>query len=305
MIGTIRLADMALFAQVAEAGSFTGAARSLGIPKQTLSRRVSELERALSVQLLHRTTRRLRLTDVGAAYLARCVEMVRLAEDANRVVKDAGAEPSGLLRVTADPLFGEAFVAPLVIEYAQKWPRVQIEVLLTRRRVDLVEEGFDVAFRVGTIEDRRLTATRLGPATVRYCASPSYVRAHGAPKRPQELSSHECLVVQADGEPARWPIQGKTGMKLVPVKGRLRFNSFSMAYAAALAGLGIGLFPDFTCSDDLRRKRLVAVLEPGQVAVGAVWLVHPAERYLAARVRSFVALASARLGARPPWVSRD
>lgn len=297
----MKLEDMRLFAQVAEARSFSAAARKLGIPKQTLSRRVSELEEALDVQLLHRTTRRLHLTDVGAAYAERCAEVVRLAEEANEAVTEARQVPRGRLRVTADPTFGEAFVTGLIIEYARRWPEVQVEVVLTQRKVDLVEEGFDVAFRVGRAEESTLTATRLGPARVRYCASPAYLARHGTPTTPEELARHECLLVGSDGAPVRWPFRGRKGDVLLPVPGRLRFNSHAMAHAAALAGLGIALFPEFACADDLRRKRLVPVLEEQAVDVGAVWLLHPPQRYLSARVRTFVELALERLARQPPW----
>jgi DNA-binding transcriptional LysR family regulator len=298
---TIKLEDMRLFAHVAAAESFTMAARLLGVPKQTLSRRVGELESALGVQLLQRTTRRMRLTEVGAAYAAQCNEVIRLADDANRSVTDARRDPKGVLRITADPLFGDAFLGSIVLEYARLWPDVEIEVLLTRRRVDLVEEGFDAAFRIGLVDDKRLSTTRLLPARVRYCASPKYVRERGAPRTAAELRGHECLVVQGDGEPSRWPVPGKKGLTLVPVRGRLRFNSFAMTYSAALAGLGIGLFPDFACSADLRRKNLVTVLEPSGIDVGAVWLAYPAQRYLASRVREFVDLTVDRLGRKPSW----
>src|SRR5262249_53309451 len=144
-----------------EAGSFTAAARTSGVPKQTLSRRVAELERALGARLLHRTTRRLRLTDAGAAYAARCAEIERIAEEANRAAADTQEVPRGTLRVTADPVFGEAFLTDLVLDYAQAWPEVRLEVVLTRRRVDLVEEGFDVAFRVGQVDDPALSGFAL------------------------------------------------------------------------------------------------------------------------------------------------
>ena len=298
----MRLEDMRLFAKVAEARSFTAAARGLGMPKQTVSRRVAELEQALDVKLLHRTTRRLHLTELGSAYALRCAEVVRLAEEANRAVTDAQQVPRGTLRVTADPVFGEAFVTALVIEHARRWPEVQVEVVLTSRRVDLVEEGFDVAFRVGQVGSTELSAVALGPARVRYCASPAYVKAHGAPEVPGDLRDHQCLHVSPEGSPGRWPFRGKQGPALVPVGGRLRFNSFAMAYQAALAGLGIAICPELTCAEDLHQGRLRALLQEFTVDVGSVYLVHPTHRYLTARVRTFVELARARL-ARAPWTA--
>lgn len=298
---TVRLEDMRLFAAVAEAKSFTAAGRRLGMPKQTLSRRIAELEAELDAQLLIRSTRTLKLTDVGGAYAVRCAELVRLADEANRSVTDTRQTPSGRLRVTADPTFGDAFVGSVVNEYARKWPKMEVEVVLARRRMDLIEEGLDVAFRIGQVGDPRLTATSLGPARVRYCASPSYVRRRGKPRTPDELPKHELVVVTVEGAPAQWPFATSAGLKLVTVEGRLRFTSFGMAHAAVLAGLGIGIFPEFACADDLRRKRLVSVF-PDAVAVGAVWIAYPTQRYLSARVRSFVDLAVARMRTAQPWV---
>jgi DNA-binding transcriptional LysR family regulator len=296
------LEDMRLFAKVAEARSFTSAARLLGVPKQTLSRRVAELEQELGVQLLVRTTRRLHLTDVGAAYAARCAELVRLAEEANHAVTDTLQEPKGVLRVTADPVFGEAFVTGLVVEYARRWPQVQVDVVLTKRHVHLLEEGFDVAFRIGKVEDPALTATSLGPARVRYCASPEYLERRGVPTNPEQLQQHECILVVSEGAPVRWPFRGPKGDLLVPVSGRLRFNNFAMAHAAVLQGLGIAIFPEFACAADIQQGRLVPILEDWGVEVGAVWLVHPTHRYLTARVRTFVELALERLAHEQPWV---
>lgn len=298
----MKLDDMRLFAEVARAQSFTAAARALGVPKQTLSRRVAELEHALGVTLLHRTTRKLHLTELGAAYAERCMELVRLAEEADRAITESQLVPRGLLRVTADPLFGEAFLGRVVIEYASRWPDVSVEVLLTRRRVSLVEEGFDVAFRVGHLDDPTLTARKLGPARIRYCASPAYLKRRGTPETPEDLGAHECIAVTAEGAPVQWPFAGRRSPKLVPVSGRLRLSSSALAHEAALAGLGIALFPEFACADDIRRGRLVPVLDEHVVDVGAVWLVYPTNRYLSARARTFLDLAIERLGVSPPWV---
>jgi DNA-binding transcriptional LysR family regulator len=304
MKGTIRIEDMRLFAKVAEAKSFTLAARALGVPKQTLSRRIGELERALGVQLMHRTTRRLQLSAVGAAYAERCAEIVRLAEEANRAASDADDTPRGSLRLTADPLFGEAFVTDLVVEYARRWPETRVEVVLTRRRVDLVEESFDLAFRVGQADDTTLSGVDLGAARVRYCASPGYVARRRAPTRVEDLRSHDCIVVAAGGAPAEWPFPAPNRPRLVPIAGRLTVTSFAMARAAALADLGVALFPEFACAEDLRNGRLVPVLDGCIVDVGRVWLLYVARHSLPARLRAFVDLARERLAPRP-WEVRE
>jgi DNA-binding transcriptional LysR family regulator len=289
----MRLEDMRLFAAVAAARSFTAAARALGIPKQTLSRRISELEADLGVRLLHRTTRRLHLTDVGAAYAERCADIARLADEANRAVTEAATKPRGLLRVTADPELGESFLGGIALDYARRYPDVELEILLTRRRVRLIEEGFDIALRVGWVDDTTLTATRLGPARVRYCASRDYLRRRGTPRTPADLADHDCLVLLADDVPMRWPFRGRRGPDLHAVTGRLRFSSINLTRTAALAGLGIAIFPEFMCLADLRARRLLSVLDDWRIDAGAVWLVHPAGRYLAARVRAFAELAIA------------
>ena len=300
----MNLDDLRLFAKVVEAGSFTAAARVLAMPKQTLSRRIAELERELDVQLLRRTTRKLHLTEVGAAYAARCAELVRLAEDAHRAVSDAREEPAGALRITADPLFGELFLAPLAIEFAQRWPRVALDLVLTQRRVDLVDEGFDIAFRIGHIDDSALIATQLGPARIRYCASPAYLAARGTPAEPGDLAHHDCVVLVADSAPMRWPFRGGRGLQLLSVCGRMRVNNFAVAHAATLGGLGIGLYPAFLCEADLAAGRLAPVLDDFVPDAGAVWLVYPARRGSAAAVRAFLDLAIARFRPAPPWVVR-
>ncbi len=292
----MHLDDMRLFSEVAQTKSFTAAARRLDIPKQTLSRRIARLETRLQVQLMQRTTRQVRLTEAGAAYAARCAEIVRLAEDADLAVTDAQQEPQGKLRITADPVFGEAFLTGLVLEYARRHPKVQTEVVLTRRKLDLIEEGIDVAFRIGPFDDPALTAECLGTARVRYCASPGYIRKRGAPLTPQMLDAHDCIVVASEGTQVQWPFRGaKKSPKLVAVQGRLRMNSLSMARAAVLSGLGISIFPEFVCAKDIARQRLVTVLDSHTVDVGGVWLAYPTSRFLAPRIKNFVALSRERL----------
>jgi DNA-binding transcriptional LysR family regulator len=298
MSGTVSIDDMRLFARVAELGSFTRAAERLGMPKQTLSRRIAELERALGVVLMQRTTRRLHLSEAGASYARRCEELVRLAEDANRALADADDAPRGTLRVTADRTFGEAFVSDLVIAYQRRWPEVHLDVVLTSRRVDLIEEGFDIAFRIGHVDDPSLSGVQLGPARVRYCASPAYLRRHHAPAKPADLARHACIVVAESDAATRWPFRGRggRGVALAPVRGPLRTNSFAMAHAAVLAGAGIGIFPEFACSQDLRARRLVSVLDSFRVEVGSIWLLHAARPLVTSRVRAFVELARERFG---------
>ena len=290
----MNLDDLRLFAAVAQRKSFTGAGLALDVPKQTVSRRIVRLEAALGVQLLRRTTRSVELTDVGAAFAQRCAEIVRQAEDAARAVTDARDVPRGRLRVTADPVFGEAFVAGLIVEYATRYPDVEIDAVFTRRHVDLVEEGFDVAFRVGQEERADLLYTNLMPADIRYCASPAYVQRRGSPATPEELAGHDCILVLSEGTSTRWPFVSRRGPVMQKVSGRLRFNSFAAAHDAARAGLGIAIFPAFKCAADIADGRLTPVLDDWCMAAGSVSVVHATHQFLSPRVRAFIELATRR-----------
>lgn len=289
---SINLANMRLFAAVAKTGSFTVAAQLLNMPKQTLSRRIGIFERSLGVQLIQRTTRKMQITDVGAAFAERCADIVRQADEATRAVTDTQEHLKGTLRVTADPVFGEAYLTGLAIDYARLYPDVELDVILTRRHVDLVAEGFDVAFRVGHDNRAGLTATPLMPARVQYCASPDYLARHGTPSTPEELVNHACILVLSEGTSLRWPFRSAKGPKMISVNGRLRFTNFAMAHQAALAGLGIAIFPEFKCADDIASKRLVPVLNDSLIDVGTVSIVHITQQFLAPRVRRFIELTT-------------
>jgi DNA-binding transcriptional LysR family regulator len=299
---TIRLDDMRLFASVADAATFTEAARRLGMPKQTLSRRIAELEAISGVKLLHRTTRSMQLTESGAAYAERCADVVRRADDANRALVASHDAVAGLLRVTADPVFGEAFLEAVVLEFLARWPEVRVELVLTTARVDVVGQGFDLAFRVGRVDDDRLTGSSLGPARVQYCASAAYLARRGAPATPDDLVHHDVIVVAIDGKASAWPFRGPRGVATTRVVGRLTTSSFRVAHRAALAGLGIAIFPEFACADEVRAGRLVPVLDDWRVDVGSIWLIHGAGRFLPARVRAFVE-AVRRALAHQPWLT--
>lgn len=311
----MNLNDMGLFAAVVEEGSISAAARRLGIPKQTVSRRIARLEEELGVQLLRRTTRSLRPTEAGAAYAERCGEVARLAREANECLTSAVAAPRGTLRLTADHVFGEHFLPPLLKEYAERYPEVSIEVMLSRRMVNLVEEGFDLAFRVGAgpggsgssggmrvaggsraaaefegggpRAGGSLTSVPLGPAVICYAASAEYLERRGVPGHPDDLGRHECLLQAHAPGPVLWPFRE---LGRVRVEGRLRLNSFTLVRRAALDGLGIALMPAFLLSQEL-----IPVLGEWTPEVGSVCLVYPTQKFQAARVRAFLELATERL----------
>jgi DNA-binding transcriptional LysR family regulator len=278
---------MRVFAAVAEAASFTAAGRVLDLPKQTVSRRVAALEDALGVRLVHRTSRTMRLTPAGVAFAERCVEVVHLAEEAAAVVSDE-EEPRGLLRITATDAIGEAFVVPVVEALLARHPAVSAEVVLTERRVDLVAEGFDVAIRVGRLDDSSLVATRLGPATLRIVVRPPAPAVH----TPADLRDVDCIVHAAEARLARWPVSdGRGGVALVPVHARLAVNQVAAILHACRAGAGVALLPEFLVRDDLASGALVSVLDDHLADVGSVWSVTPSRRLQSSRVRAFLELA--------------
>lgn len=287
---TARLDDLRVFAALAQTRSFTRAGQALGLPKQTVSRRIAQLEARLGCRLVLRSPAGLSLTPPGEAYALRCAEVVALAEAADAALADLQATPQGTLRVTADPVFGEAFLGPVLLEFAQRWPAVRVDVLLTRAKLDLAREGVDVAFRIGPVDGAELTAVRLGEARVFLCASPGYLAARGAPADAAALSGHDCVGVVDDG-PLRWPLVSMRGRSAVVVDARLQLGSLRLVHEAVRRGLGIGLLPEFLCGAELRSGDLRPVLMADGCEVGGIWLVHPARRTQAAKVRAFVALA--------------
>ncbi len=294
---TVRLDDMRLFAAIAEAGSLTAASRALAVPKQTLSRRLVELEQTLGVELARRTTRSLTITDVGRAYAARCAEISRLADEANRAAASQLDVVSGTLRVTADHSFGDTFLPPLVTTYLRTHPDVDVDVTLTSRKVDLLEEGFDVAFRVGPPPDvTYLAATRLGPARLCTVATPAYLDERGRPTSPADLAGHDCIALVPGEGPAIWPLVVDGRLRMFPVSPRLRVNGLAMARNAALAGLGLAHLPQFAVTEALGDGRLERVLETVSPEVGGVNVVYPHSRLLAPKVSEFVALAVETFG---------
>ena len=289
-----RLDDMRVVAQLAESGSISAAAKALGMPKQTFSRRLAELEDELGVELARRTTRAITLTAVGRAYAARCAEVVRLADDANRAVSSQLDEVGGTLRVTADTSFGEAFLPELVATYLDLHPRVRVEVLLTSRKVDVLDEGFDVAFRIGPPPDvLHLAATRLGPARLWTVASPAYLAARGEPETPDDLREHDCLSAVPTLAHAQWPLMIDGALQLIGVRSRLRVNGLAMARRAALAGIGVAQLPEFAVAADVEDGALVEVLGAFAPEVGGIHVVYPCSRLLAPAVTEFVATAVA------------
>jgi DNA-binding transcriptional LysR family regulator len=294
--------SVAVFAKVIEAGSFRGAAKLLAMPKSTVSYKVSELEDRLGVRLLERTTRALRLTDAGRQYHAEVLPALEALEQADRRAAELTDEPRGLLRVTVPVELGQLVLGEVVSEYLTLYPGVKLELDLTDRRVDLIEEGFDLAIRVGPLADSTLVARRLGEAhRIKLFASRSYLKQHGVPERPSDLREHACLAMSGSQTPTQWRFVGKRGPLVVEIEPRVMVNSYRLLGDYVAAGLGLSFLPLPVVTPLLKRKVAVSVLEAYLRPAVAWHAVYPSARYLSLKVRAFVELLEARFR-QGPWL---
>jgi DNA-binding transcriptional LysR family regulator len=295
MATTIDLNLIATFVRVIETGSFTAAAAALGLPKSSVSRRVTALEEALGVRLLQRSTRKLVLTEAGRAYFERARAGLRGLGEASDAVAEMSHELAGLIRFTAAP-DGTGLIAGMLAEFLRRHPRIRLDVLLTGRRVDLVAEGVDLALRAGRLTDSSLVARRLGSSDFGLYASRAYLRRAGTPKRLADLEKHTFILFRAAGEAETLRLVGPRGEETVKVRGRLSVDEMSFAGDAIAAGAGIGLIPAMIFAPfprrHVRRREVVRVLpEYGQTG-GELHLVSPPTGYEPARVgalRDFIA----------------
>ena len=295
------LNEIAIFARVVREQSFTKAARALGLPKSTVSDRVSRLEERLGVRLIERTTRHVRPTAAGAAYYERAARVVAEIEEANAAVTDIHRSPKGLLRVASPLLFGHAFLGEFVADFLVKYPDIEIELIVADRRFDVVEEGLDLAIHVlGTIE-ASLIARKIGSADRVCVASPQYLTAHEAPCSPKDLLKHSCLVTSNDRR-ANWLFTKEGRSEAIAVQGRYSVNSVQLALTAALRGAGIAVLPTFFCAEAIRAGLLSPVLEGWTLGRSDIHVVYPGSRHLSARVRLFVDALIERFTALPPWL---
>lgn len=292
------LNEIAAFTSVVRAGSFTAAAQELGMPKSTVSRKVSDLEARLNARLLQRTTRKLSLTDAGRTYFDYAVRIVNEIEAAESAVGSLQDKPRGLLRVSVGPNF--QWLTDIIAHFMKRNPEVQLEVLSTGRNVDLVEERFDVAIRAGALADSSLVARKLGSVTWFLVATPAYLRKKRRPRAPDDLKHHDCILFGAGSAAAHLRLENGGETREVAVSARLLVSDFDIVYAAALAGLGIAPLPAFRCVDDLREHRLERVLRGWAPPPVPVHIVYPTARHLSAKVKSFVEYVQQRMTP-PPW----
>jgi DNA-binding transcriptional LysR family regulator len=292
------LNEIIVFARVVQAGSFTRAAAELGMPKSTVSRKVSELEERLAARLLQRTTRKLSLTDVGRTYYDYCARIAGEIEDAERAVSSLQEIPRGLLRVTAP--VNVAFLGPIVGDYLKRYPEVRIDLFCTGRAVDLVEERFDVGIRAGTLADSTLIARSIGSVKWFFVATPAYLKRRGRPRSPDDLKKHDCLLFGAGLDSAGVRLENADRSVQVAVPARLMATDMDVLHAVATAGQGIALLPAFRCVEELRAGRLQRVLVDWNAPPSPVHVVYPSTRHISPKVKSFVDHLHERMTP-PPW----
>lgn len=298
-----RLASMQVFVATADAGSFSEAARRLAMSPSMVTKHVEALERRLGTRLLHRSTRRLVLTEAGADYRDRCRYLLAEVDEIEAGVSTDRLEPRGLLRVSVPVSFGVRHIAPLLPDYGRRYPAVTVELGLNNRFVDLVEEGWDVAIRFGTLTNSALIARRLGTSRMVVCATPEYLAAHGKPRTVADLAQHNCLRYAPAGVSSAmpWQFRGPYGPVTLEVRGNLLASDPSVLHAAALSGQGMLFEPTFLVGEDLANGRLIEIVLdqiPLSIPIHAIW--SPGRR-LSSKVRSFVELLAEHMQPVPPW----
>ncbi len=280
------LNDLEVFARVVEKSGFSRAARELGVPASTVSRRVARLEEGLGVRLLQRTTRTMHLTEAGRIYFERISRALRDIEGAEASLKVAQGTPRGLVRLS---MISEPFADAVLFDFMREYPEVVLEIDKSHGRVDLVKEGFDLALRAGALPDSSLLATKLMTSGPVLCAAPSYLKRRGTPKTAGELRDHDCVILGTSATAMTWLLSNtEGGTQRISVSGRIAVNHFATAVDACMRGLGIGLFPAGFIEHWVERGDLTLILPELSPPPGGIWIVHPTNTLLAPAVRVLI-----------------
>lgn len=296
-----RMTSMAVFVKCVESGSLSAAARQVGLSQAMVGKHLRGLERSLGVRLLTLTTRRLTLTEAGAAYFQRCVQILADIDEANREAMQLQAVPQGLLRVTAPVDFGEMHLAPALADFLARYPGIVVDVELGDRFSSLIDEGFDLALRIGRLPDSTLVARRLGSSRMVTCASPAYLERHGTPAHPAELAAHRCLYLNAVSTPGVWWYGDGDRELSVQVDGPLRTNSMAMACRAACQGLGIVFGPAFALAPALQAGQLVTILADFDSRPLDIHALYLSKRHVATKLRLLIDFLAERFTAQADW----
>ncbi|ALU89216.1 LysR family transcription regulator protein [Herbaspirillum rubrisubalbicans M1] len=301
-----RLQSMRVFAKVVEQGSFVRAAELLDISNAVATRFIADLEAHLGTRLLNRSTRRLSLTEAGQAYLERVRMILAEVDDAEALVSLETKRPAGTLAIYSNAGFGQSQLGEMLAAYAETYPEVALDINLSDRSIDLVEEGIDIGFFSSMQKfDASMIVRQLGVARVILCASPAYLARHGAPEQPEDLSRHSCLNFSHEYLRHHWHVNTAAGVMDVPIVSKVVSNSGVLLRDLALAGMGIVLRPSYSLGDDLRCGKLVQVLPDFDMGQVVISMVYPSRRLLSAKVRSFADFVSARFPhpETDPWLT--
>ena len=284
------------FVQVVQSQSFTGAARRLGVSVVNVSRRIAALEDRLGVKLLNRTTRKVSVTEAGSLFYDHCQQLVDGLEVAEQAVTAIQHTLKGKLHITAPATYGDAYIAPLINQFLQTYPELQITLTLTNRQLDLLDAGIDVAVRLGQLKDSSLVARRLASRQMHVCASASYLNQYGIPQTPGDLVKHQCLLGSTD----QWRFSDKQKSYRLPVSGRLRCNSGLALLQSAKTGLGLVQLPDYYVKADLQAGRLQEVLINYRDAPEGIWAVFTEHKKMSRKVRLLITFLHQHLHASHP-----
>ncbi len=291
-----RFEAMSTLLAAVDAGSLSAASRKLSVPLATVSRRVSDLEALLRTKLLVRTSRRLELTEAGRSYVVACRDILAAVDQAERTAAGEYAEPRGEIVVTAPIVFGRLHVLPVIVEFLNAYPNIDVRLVLTDRITSFIEDQVDVALRIGIMPDSSLIATRLGTVRRVVCASPAYLAAHrSAPSHPSDLATHACITFEGLMSPAVWKFtNGKTKLS-VAIRSRLVVNTAEAAVDAAVAGLGVTQVLSYQIADTLRAGTLKTILSAFEPEPLPVNLVYAGQGLLPLKTRAFIDFATGRL----------
>ena len=297
-----RLENMGTFIRVVESGSISGAADRLGVTKSAVSRRLKELEEHLGVELFHRTTRQMNLTETGRTFYHQCVRILEDVLEAELAASQAHGTLKGSLKVALPSSFGLMHMGPAINAFLQAHPQIEFDLDFNDREVDLMQEGFDLAIRIANLPDSSLIARRLAPIQAVICASPAYLKHMGTPQSPDELTDHQCLVYSLLRDFEHWQLIDANG-KVIKTKIRpyLKASTGEFLRDAAVDGLGIILVPSFIAYQEIERGTLVPILKDYQPPQLEAYAIYPQTRYLSQRVRVFIDFLVKRFKGTPYW----
>lgn len=293
-----------MFIAVMELGSFAKAAERLAISSGQASKLISRLEQELGVQLFKRSTRSLAPTEVGQAYYERIRRLLDDLDELDDSIRNASRQPSGRLRISVPVTFGQSQLASSLIAFSRRYPDIDLDVRFSDRSVSIVDEGFDLALRIGRLDDSSLIARKLCDVRIVTLASPDYLSQHGTPLHTRDLASHHCIIDTNFRDPYRWPYLDEQGKPLdLAVNGRLKFSNADVCLAAACAGLGIARLPTFVAANALKQQQVVALLEAYEVPPLGLYALYPPARHLAHSSRAFIDFLVSRFALGADWES--